>query len=271
MYRLIVYDRITGRELDFNDIDSTTLSSWWTSGTGRYALSPSAAFQRSSTVSISSSTTTRIRAADRQREQERSANGTRLYRRPAVAKPGQQVTRGELANCCPSNSVYKYEPSNGRPDGAVNSPKPQLPKPMASQAAGNAYTVAATWAKMVQPRRLGAASSCVALVGAQFKGLSPNEWDLYSIRCTQSEWLSKANPTQATTTPPVRLPSGRQSLRRAPVAKRRYKSEHSYQRPVSMALLKLPWVCKRRPATNFSDRRGLYKYKASRHAQRLQA
>ncbi|KAF7564142.1 Velvet domain containing protein, partial [Pyrenophora tritici-repentis] len=31
--RLIVYDRITGRELDFNDIDSTTLSSWWTSGT----------------------------------------------------------------------------------------------------------------------------------------------------------------------------------------------------------------------------------------------
>ncbi|KAF7564299.1 uncharacterized protein PtrM4_152960 [Pyrenophora tritici-repentis] len=137
-------------------------------------------------------------------------NGTALYRRPSGCRSqGSKSTRGELANCCPSNSVYKYETSNGRPAWAVNSPN-RSSKPW-QQAAGNGAAsnkqptpVAATWAKMVQPRRLGAASSCVALVGAQFKGLSPErvgfiQHTLHSV----PEWLSKSQPTPKLQRPPL--------------------------------------------------------------------
>ncbi|KAF7578886.1 hypothetical protein PtrM4_031260 [Pyrenophora tritici-repentis] len=110
-------------------------------------------------------------------------------------------------------------------------PKTAAPKPMASQAAGNgaasnkqptpvAATMGengATLAALEQP------AVALPLSEHNSKASVQNEWDLYSIRCTQSpNGFQKANPTpKLQRPPPVRLPSGRQSLRRAPLSPKR--------------------------------------------------
>ncbi|KAF7564187.1 uncharacterized protein PtrM4_152640 [Pyrenophora tritici-repentis] len=112
---------------------------------------------------------------------------------------------------------------------------------MASQAAGNGAAsnkqptpVAADHGrKWCNPRRLGAASSCVALVGAQFKGPQSRTSGIYTAYAALSppNGFQKANPTpKATTT---------SHLYDCPLAGNRcggrpcrpsaeYKSEHSY-------------------------------------------
>ncbi|KAF7564232.1 uncharacterized protein PtrM4_153630 [Pyrenophora tritici-repentis] len=117
------------------------------------------------------------------REQERSANGTRPLQAPQrLPKPGQQVHKG----------LHPLPPTMGE----------------------NGATLAA----LEQP------AVALPLSEHNSKALSPERVGLYSIRCTQSpEWLSKSQPHAQSYNdlPPVRLPSGRQSLRRAPLSPKR--------------------------------------------------
>ncbi|KAG9375581.1 hypothetical protein A1F94_013836 [Pyrenophora tritici-repentis] len=110
-------------------------------------------------------------------------------------------------------------------------------KPMASQAAGNGAAsnkqptpVAADHGrKWCNLAALEQPAVALPLSEHNSKALSPERGFIQHTLHSVPEWLSKPTPRPKLQRPPVRLPSGRQSLRRAPCRpSAEYKSEHSY-------------------------------------------
>ncbi|KAI1507028.1 hypothetical protein Ptr86124_014033 [Pyrenophora tritici-repentis] len=155
------------------------------------------------------------------REQERSANGTRPLQAPQrLPKPGQQVHKGELANCCPSNSVYNLHPlpptmgENGATLAALEQPAVALP-------------LSEHNSKALSPERVGFIQHTLHSVPRMaFKKPTPRPKLQRPPTCTIALWQAIV----AAGAPVAQAPNTSLSTRT--------------QRPVSMALLKLPWVCK---------------------------
>ncbi|KAF7564328.1 uncharacterized protein PtrM4_152600 [Pyrenophora tritici-repentis] len=160
------------------------------------------------------------------REQERSANGTRPLQAPQrLPKPGQQVHKG----------LHPLPPTmgeNGATLAALEQPAVALP-------------LSEHNSKALSPERVGFIQHTLHSVPRMaFKKPTPRPKLQRPPTCTIALWQAIV----AAGAPVAQAPNTSLSTRT--------------QRPVSMALLKLPWFANRRPATNFSDRRGLYKYKS---------